>query len=138
MKPIVVDASLWCSLLIPQDEHHVRVSAWFEVNRLSKVKFLAPALLLAEIAGALSRRIGPSLAADAVQALEKLPDLTLIEMDRDLSGLAAKLAGDLGLRGADAFYVVVAHHLNVSLATLDVDQAHRSAYLVQLETGFPG
>lgn len=138
MKPIVVDASIWCALLIPQDEHHVRVSEWFESSRQSQLKFLAPALLLAEIAGALSRRVGSSLAADAVQALQTLPELTLLEMDRDLSGLAAKLAGDLGLRGADAFYVAVAHHLNIPLATLDIDQAHRCADLVQLETGFPG
>ena len=98
-----------------------------------ETEFLAPALLLAETAGAISRRTGDArLAAQAVEHLERLPGLRLVEMDRALLNEAARLAAELGLRGADSTYVAAASRLNIPLATLDADQRERTARRVAI------
>ena len=134
MNYIVVDASLWVARLVPQDAFHAAVSAWMEARRLEQTEFLAPALLLAEVAGAVSRRTGEAgLAAQAVEHLEHLPGLRLVEMDRPLLDEAARLAAELGLRGSDSTYVAVASRLNLPLVTLDSDQRDRAAKRVPLQ-----
>jgi predicted nucleic acid-binding protein len=56
-----------------------------------------------------------------------------VEMDRGLVREAARLASDLGLRGADSFYVAVAARLGLPLVTLDVDQRSRAETVVVVE-----
>ena len=125
---LVVDASLWVARLVPQDAFHARVRLWMETRLLAGTEFVAPALLLAETAGAISRRTGDALlAARAVELLERLPGLRLVEMDDTLMEAAAGLAAGLGLRAADSVYVAVASRLNIPLATLDADQRARAA-----------
>ena len=130
---VVVDASLWVARLVPQDASHAAVRTWMDARRTEEVEFLAPALLLAEVAGAVSRRTGEaSLAGRAVEYLERLPGLRLVEMDRALIDEAAHLAAELGLRGADATYAAVASRLGLPLATLDADQRGRAAQRISI------
>lgn len=134
MNYIVVDASLWVARLVPQDAFHTAVRTWMDARRLEESEFLAPALLLAEVAGAVARRTGNAdLAAQAVEHLEHLPGLRLVEMDRALLDEAALLAAELGLRGADSTYVSVASRLNIPLATLDADQRERAAKRIPIQ-----
>lgn len=53
-------------------------------------------------------------------------------MDQPIVQEAARLAADLGVRGADSFYVAVAARLNLPLATLDEDQKTRAASLITI------
>ena len=53
-------------------------------------------------------------------------------LDEPLVRLAARLAGDLGLRGADSVYVAVAARLRAPLVTLDGDQGDRAAARVKV------
>ncbi len=134
MNYVVVDASVWVARLVPQEVFHHAVRAWMEAGRLAGTEFLAPALLLAEVAGAISRRSGdPGLATQAVTTLEHLPGLRLVEMDRPLLDEATHLAAELGLRGADSTYVAVASRLNLPLATLDADQSTRAVQRVSIQ-----
>ncbi len=131
MKLVVVDASLWVARLVPQDVFYESVKTWMAAQRADGVQFVAPGLLLAEVAGAVSRRTGDSkLAQQAVKTLSNLPDLRLVEMERSLAVKAADLAARLGLRGADAFYVAVADGLKLPLITFDDDQRTRAANCV--------
>ncbi len=131
---IVVDASVWVSRLVPQDSFHQQVCDWMAARRAENTLFISPAILLPEVAGAISRRTGaPGLAEQAVSALGRLPGLRLVEMERSLVSDAAGLAGQLGLRGADAIYVATARYLDLPLCTLDEDQARRAGYLVKTE-----
>src|SRR5664280_1444265 len=127
-KPFfVLDASVWVSRLVSQDEFHAAVKSWMEEQREAGVQFISPALLLAEVGGAISRRTGePVLAKRAITQLENLPGLRLVEMDNELVRQAAKLAAELGLRGADSMYVAVARQLDLPLVTFDVDQRERA------------
>ncbi len=130
---VVVDASLWVARLVPQDVFHTRVRAWMEACRASGIQLLAPAILLAETAGAIARRTGETrLARQAIERLIGLPGLRLVEMDRALLEEAAHLAAELGLRGADATYVAVASRLQIPLATLDADQQARAARRIMM------
>jgi predicted nucleic acid-binding protein len=133
MSFVVTDASLWVSRLVPQDAFHLWVSKWMAARRAEGSQMLAPALLLAEVAGAIRRRTGDSaLARKAVELLKDLPGLRLVAMDEALLEEAAGLAAELGLRGADATYVAVASRLGLPLATLDSDQRERAEKQVVL------
>jgi len=133
MSLVVVDASLWVARLVPQDVFHESVKVWMADQRAAGVEFLAPSLLLAEVAGAISRRTkAPSLGERALEMLENLPGLRLVEMDAPLMRKAAQLAASLGLGGADATYVAVAAHLELPLATLDDDQRRRAGQVVEV------
>ncbi len=125
---MVLDASLWVARLVPQDVFHPTVKAWMDEQRTAGVEFLSPSLLLAEVAGAVSRRTNsPELGMDALENLTNLPGLRIVEMDAPLMQAAARLAADLGLRGAHSTYAAVAAHLGIALVTLDVDQKERAA-----------
>ena len=95
-------------------------------------RFLAPSLLLAEIGGAISRRTTPSLGLKAIEQVQSLPGLQLIEMEHTLLREAAQLAAELGLRGADSTYVAAAVRLDLPLMTLDSDQRERAAKRIQV------
>jgi len=133
MNPIIVDASLWVARLVPQDAFHEIVKTWMAAQRENGVIFLAPALLLAEVGGAIARRTNsPELGLLALASLNQLPGLQIVEMDAPLMGAAAQLAAELGLRGADSTYVAVAAQLDLALVTLDDDQRRRAAQRVTI------
>ena len=125
---MVVDASVWVSRLVPQDANHIASREWFTRQIAGGGLLIAPALLLAEVAAAISRRTGaPALAHQAVRDMQRLPMLRLVSVDQRLARQAAKLAADLGLRGADAVYVAAAQQLKVALITWDKEQQERAA-----------
>ena len=128
---IVVDASVWVSRLVPQDVHYEASHRWLERYMADGGQLVAPILLMVEVAGAIARRTGePALAQRAVDNLMYVPALRLVPMDHRLGMVATRLAGDLRLRGADAVYVAVAHHLNIPLVTWDREQRERGGELV--------
>jgi predicted nucleic acid-binding protein len=128
---IVIDASVWVSRLVQKDVFHPVVKAWMQARRDRGVVFLSPALLLPEVAGAISRRTGdPKLARQALDNLQNLPGLRLVQMDQPIVQGAARLAANLGLRGADSVYVAVAARLNLPLVTLDVEQHKKAASVI--------
>jgi predicted nucleic acid-binding protein len=131
---IVVDASVMVSRLVPQDIFHTAVKTWLNEQRAAGVEFVSPAFLLPEVGGAVSRRTAAShLGKEAVEILQNLPGLRLVEMDATLIREAAHLAADLSLRGADATYVAVAARLNLPLTTLDEDQKTRATKRVSIQ-----
>lgn len=123
---IVVDASVWVARLVSEDVFYEPVKEWMSARLEDEDQFLAPSLLLAEIGGAISRRTTPLLGQRAIEQVEDLPGLQLVEMEDSLLREAARLAAELGLRGADSTYVAVAARLDIPLVTLDVDQRERA------------
>jgi predicted nucleic acid-binding protein len=131
MSDVVVDASVWVSRLVDGDIHHARCQAWLEKQTSEGGLLVAPALVLAEVAGAISRRTGyPTLAHRAVEVLQALPSLRLVSVDASLAGLAAGLAGDHAMRGADAVYAATASQLGLPLVTLDGEQLRRAQSII--------
>jgi predicted nucleic acid-binding protein len=131
----VVDASVWMGRLVPQDVHYASSRHWLEVYTARGGLLVAPILLLAEVAGAIARRLGSvELAERATQVLLQVPGLRLVPLDAQMGQASAQLAAEFGLRGADATYVAVAHHLGVPLVTWDRQQGERAAERVSVLT----
>jgi predicted nucleic acid-binding protein len=123
----VVDASVWVGRLVPQDAHYAASRRWLEARTACGGTLIAPLLLLAEVAGAVARRTGSAELADrATDALLALPNLRLVALDPRLGRASARLAADLGLKGADAIYVAMAHLLGLPLVTWDRQQGERA------------
>ncbi len=130
----VVDASVWVSRFLPGDIHHPASRDWLRGRLATGGLVVVPILLMPELSGALSRQTGrQDLAKEAIRQLTRLKGIRIVPMDRWLGRLAAELAGDLGLRGADAVYVATAHRLNVPLVTWDAEQQKRAAGLVLVD-----
>lgn len=131
---IVIDASVWVARLVTGDVFHEPVKQWMNERLEAGDVFLSPSLLLAEVGGAISRRATPALGQQAVEAIQSLPGLQLVEMEPALVHEAAKLAAELRLRGADSMYVAVASRLALPLLTLDVDQKEKAGKRVKVIT----
>jgi len=124
---IVIDASVWLSFLIQQDVNHAATKPWLTQVLLSKTPIAAPILLLAEVGGAMSRRLGsPDMGEKAVNRLLSIPTLHLVDMDHTLGITTSQIAARYRLRGADAYYVAVAAQLNVPLVSWDREHIERT------------
>ncbi|MCC6191195.1 MAG: type II toxin-antitoxin system VapC family toxin [Anaerolineales bacterium] len=127
---VVVDASVWVSRLVTDDVFHTASRRWLAQHAQDGGQWVAPALMLAEVVGAISRRTGqPELAHRALKHLLKLPGLRLVALDRRLGKAAAQLAASAGLRGADAVYAALAQHLSIPLVTWDEEIGQRAGDL---------
>ncbi|RLC76512.1 MAG: VapC toxin family PIN domain ribonuclease [Chloroflexi bacterium] len=127
----VVDASVWVSRFVREDSYHEASRDWLEKALFRGKRLVAPGILLPEVAGALARRTDrPDLAQQVVATLERLPTLRLVPVGKELAELAADLAAELRLRGADALYVAVAYRLRIPLITWDREQKERSGKVI--------
>jgi predicted nucleic acid-binding protein len=128
---IVIDASVWISHLVPRDARHEASRRWLTEVIHSGATIVAPDLLLAEVAGAMARRTGDAeLGHKAVAHILTTPNLRMVYSDEELGLLAARLAADRRLRGADAAYVAVAYQLGVPLVTWDQEQLARAGAVI--------
>lgn len=132
---IVLDASVWVSRLVPQDEHHVVSRQWVERYVGAGGRLAIPVVMLAEVAGAIARRTGRADLADrAVEGLLHLRAARVVAVDRRLGRASAQLAAELRLRGADAIYVALAQQLDLPLVTWDREQQTRAAQVITVYT----
>ena len=130
---VVVDASVWVSRLVESDEFHIPVKDWMNVQREQETTLVSPSLLLAEVGGVISRVTSrPELGLNAIERIENLPDVRIVEMDKALMDNASRIAAKYGLRGADSVYVAVASTLKIPLVIFDVDQRERASKFVDI------
>jgi predicted nucleic acid-binding protein len=123
---------------VAADVHHPVSQQWLDAHIASGGQCAVPTLVLAEVAGAISRRTGEArLGQAALKVLLRLPGLRVVSVERRLGLEAAQLAADLGLRGADAIYVALAQRLSVPLITWDQEQRDRTLGRVVALTPMP-
>jgi predicted nucleic acid-binding protein len=135
---VVIDASVWISHLIPHEIHHGASRRWLMGIINDGGAIAVPALLLAEVGGAIARRTGdPDLGYEAVAHIIATPNLRLVYTDEELGLLAAHLAAAQRLRGADATYVAVAQRLDIPFASWDQELLNRAAAVVTVQTPAP-
>jgi predicted nucleic acid-binding protein len=131
----VVDASVWVSLFVPQDAHHAASRRWLQSYSAGGGILVEPAILLAEVGGAIARRTGQAaLGRRAISQVLAFPTLRLTAVGRQLGLAAAHLAADHHLRGADAIYAALAQQLGIPLITWDSEQIARTHAILQAET----
>ena len=131
----VADASVWISGSVAKDLFHASSLRWLQQEVNNGREIYAPVLLLAETSGAVARRGRDSqLGHYAVEWLLRVPALRIVPVDNGLGAVAARLAADLSLRGADAVYVALAYHLGAPLVSWDAEQLQRGRRLVAART----
>jgi len=131
----VVDASVWVSSLIPQDSFHRTSRTWLDRYLGVGGVIYEPVLLLPEVAGAIARLKGdPQVGQQALQDLLEVPGLRLVPHDFGFGRVAAQMASDLQLRGADIVYVATAYLLQMPLVTWDREQRARASAVVAVQT----
>ncbi len=128
---VVIDASVWVSTVLIRDSNHAAALAWVNRHLLNGGSFTAPILLMTETASAVARITGRALRGHQVAAqLYDMPEMKLVQIDEALVDEATYLAADLGLRGADAYYVAVARILALPLITFDQEQLSRTSSVI--------
>ena len=121
------------SALVASEVRHAASRAWLGQQVHAGQIVVAPALLIPEVAAAISRRTGrPALGRRAIAALLRFPNLRLVPLDSELAEQAGRLAADCALRGADAVYVAVAKKLAIPLVTWDREQIERGRDVVEV------
>ena len=123
---VVVDASVWVSNFLLDDVFHAPSRQWLR-QASHNGPLVAPALMLAEVAGAISRRSGEARnGRSALRSLLRLRTLRIVTMDQRLGEAAAKLAARSAMRGADALYAALAQALRIPLVTWDDEMQKRA------------
>lgn len=129
---IVLDASVWISHLLSNDENHAASRAWF--GRLPfEEQIIAPTFLLVEVAAGLARRTGRRVVVDrAIEAVRAHPQLTMLGMTDEFMDEAQAVAARLRLRAGDAIYVALAAQHDALLVTWDIEQRTRAQAVLRV------
>ncbi|GAB4196951.1 MAG: hypothetical protein OHK0022_14860 [Roseiflexaceae bacterium] len=130
-----LDANIFVRDLDTREPHHAECHALLNELQRQGIQIVVPLLVLAEVAGTLSRmRRDPMAGRLAIDLLRSIGNLFFVPMDESLAQDAAELAADYALRGADAIYVAVARRHNCVLVSLDREQRERSTAIVTTYT----
>jgi len=128
----VIDASVYLALVNAHERDYARSWTWLERAKGDREAVIAPVILIAEVAAALSRGAGdPVLAHRVVQQLQHGGVIQLVAVTLPLAERAAAIAADCQIRGCDAVYIALAHQLDDCLITLDQQQLKRCAASVK-------
>jgi len=132
---IVVDASVWINAFVAAEHQHAVSRHLLRDIVASGDKIGAPAILPAEVGGALARRLNnTAYARTVIENLMTDQGITLFDVDQALASSSATIAAELRLRGYDAVYVALAWSLGVPLVTLDGDHLLRASERVVVWT----
>ena len=133
-----VDASVWVNGFDQRESSHAMSRQLLELLRAQMIPIIEPMLVLAEVAGTISRTRQDSAQAEAFAiTLSQLPNVTLLPLDDTLGQRALALAAQHGLRGADAVYAAVAQQAGCTLISLDHEHLTRLASLIRVQTQYP-
>src|SRR5207244_6245289 len=130
-----IDASVWVNAFDQQEAGHPDSRQLLDLLVARGLPIIIPILAPIEVAAAFGRtRRDPAQAEAFAEAVEQLPNVTVMVVDDLLARLAVGLAARHGLRGADAVYAAVAAHAGCTLITLDQEQLNRLAGTVPTRT----
>lgn len=124
----VIDASVYVALVKTTEDGHKDSWAWYEQAALGNESIVAPVLILAEVAAALSRGLDDvRLARQVFRSLRRSAIIELLPVTAALVEQAAVIAADYRIRGCDAIYVALAEQVDDYLVTLDRQQLERGS-----------
>lgn len=123
---ITIDASVLVAAGAVEDAAHDPAAEFLVAALRSGVSIHQPTLTFVEVGAAVARRTAdPQIAAASVAELLRLPGLVMHSLDLAAAAEAAALAGQTGLRGADAVYAATAMRTGSMLVTLDRELLER-------------
>ncbi|MBI3051839.1 type II toxin-antitoxin system VapC family toxin [Candidatus Woesearchaeota archaeon] len=132
-----LDASVITNSVIEREEYHKDSKALLLKIRNENIPVVLPEIIVPEVASALSRGTGNAkLSLQFAAEIRKIPNFVFIPIDAEISNLAAKIAAENQMRGADSIYTAIALVFNVRLVTLDTEQLKKSKSSVNSATPF--
>ncbi len=127
----VIDASVYVAIVNTDDVHHRASRQWLESTLRAGETIQAPAIILNEVAAAVSRGVkNQRLALETIERLEHSTIIQLAPISIPLAKSAAHIAAKQRIRGCDAVYIALAADMGESLVTWDRQQKERGASLV--------
>ena len=124
----VIDASCYIALINADEPEHAATWAWYWQTRPIRQPLIAPSILLAEVAAAISRGTGDAnFAHRTIAQLLQSKSLEIVPVSSGLAERAAQIAADHKVRGCDAVYIALAVQSGEPLVTLDRQQLERGA-----------
>jgi predicted nucleic acid-binding protein len=130
----VVDASVWVSYLIAEDENHVASFLWLQPLILAGAILVEPSLILPEVSASVRRRLNEAEATSAIDFLQSLPGMVIFDVDaRGLAQTTAQIAASVRLTGADSIYVALAYELTLPFYTWDNQIIDRAGGLITVQ-----
>jgi predicted nucleic acid-binding protein len=124
---LTIDASVFVSALSPLEKRQGDSVRFLDDLEAKAALVVLPALVRAELAGAISRTSRDADAGRKAARLGFLPvPLVLVELDERLCEDAAEIAAAGPMKGADAMYVAVARRYEAVLVSLDRDHLQKS------------
>ena len=130
-----IDASVWINGFDQRELGYDYSKQLLESIRNKGNTIIIPNIVLAEVAGAISRtRKNPKQAIIFTQAMSKLPNVKLIHIDKQIARKASQLAAQYALRGADSIYAAVAKQFNCVLISLDNEHLTRLKDFLNVQT----
>lgn len=117
---LVIDASVFVAASLAEDAFHQPSAEFLLAARVAGELVYEPVLVLAEVAGVISRvRKNHALGDVAVLRIENFPRTRLRIADGAFARRAARLAARHALSGADAHYLALAMEYDCALVTWD-------------------
>ena len=130
-----LDANIFIRDLDTREPDHAACHELIEQLVAREIPVIVPLIVLAEVAGTVSRtRRDPIAGRIAAAALRDIPCIRFLPLDEALAQDATEVAADYALRGADAIYVAVARRTGSALVSLDREQRTRAASVVTVMT----
>lgn len=127
----VIDASVYVALVNAREPGHDASMSWYRRTIEHQEMILAPNIILAEVAAALTRGLGDAaLANQVVGRMQQSAVVTLMPVHHELAELAANIAAEHRVRGCDAIYIALAKQTGEELVTLDHQQLARGGDVV--------
>lgn len=127
----IIDASVCAAIFLEGDRFNKKAQRFLGKLVEQDETLRVPAIVFAEVAGAIRRRTGkPRLASGAVAKMLSL-GLESREVDESSARAAADVAARLGVRGAGAFYIALAKECGDTLYTFDDEQKSRASNEVE-------
>jgi len=135
MRLLTIDSSVFVSAARPNEIGNAESTGFLKWVRNTRPRPFLPALVMTEVAAALSRTGSkPGLAQQYAVAVGQLPNTVLVALDEGLARQAAAFGAQHKLRGTDAVYLASAALFAAELVTLDQEQLERGATIVQTLT----
>ncbi|MEP6774743.1 MAG: PIN domain-containing protein, partial [Chloroflexota bacterium] len=122
---VVLDAAVWVSAAIPQEQQHTSSRQWIDQYLAASGVLVISEWFIVEVAAAIGRRVSPLHGQRAYMRVYSLSQITIVPMSRQLMQDSAATAAALRLRAVDAVYVALAQQLGLPVVSWDGEIAQR-------------
>ena len=119
------------AFLVATDSNHAAAHAWVDEQLVANRPLTAPSILIAEVAGSVSRATTQVRGQRAISWLSAPGAFRLEPVTTGLAEAAAVTAVALGLKGCDSIYVELAIRTGQALVTFDREQLIRGGRVAQ-------